>query len=120
MHGEIVWLTQRVINMEEDVERLHRLAIALGSGAETRLGGVLKRIPIVRRWFYARAARRLERLHLFDREFYRQTNPDVTRGKGDPAVHFVVHGIAEGRAPKAYWGFANHGSRPAGELENGR
>src|SRR5215475_606526 len=36
----------------------------------------------------------------FDTSFYLASNPDVARAGINPAVHFVLHGRAEGRLPR--------------------
>ncbi len=44
-------------------------------------------------------ARLIEALGLFDRSWYQSINSDVREAGVDPAMHFVRHGYAEGRAP---------------------
>lgn len=39
----------------------------------------------------------------FDAEFYLETNPDVNAARVDPALHYLLHGGAEGRDPGPYF-----------------
>jgi hypothetical protein len=46
-----------------------------------------------------RDVRAVQRSRLFDPGWYRRTYPDVVQDGMDPALHYVIHGAAEGRDP---------------------
>lgn len=46
-----------------------------------------------------RQTRLLQRVGVFDPEWYLRNYPDVAADGGDPARHFAEHGLQEGRAP---------------------
>lgn len=49
-------------------------------------------------------ARRLRASPLFDTPWYRDTYPDVAMSGGDPARHYLRHGVADGRDPGPEFG----------------
>lgn len=72
-------------------------------------GGVLGRNPL-RRFADRHKARLLQVLGLFDASWYAGYYTDVREADADPAMHFVRHGFAEGRAA----------SQEMLDLQNGR
>lgn len=52
-----------------------------------------------RRYFALAAEARPALTPFFDPAFYREANPDVAGARLDPYLHFLSHGLAEGRSP---------------------
>lgn len=52
-----------------------------------------------RRYFALAADARPALTPFFDPAFYREANPDVAGAGVDPYLHFLAHGLAEGRSP---------------------
>ncbi|NUB46526.1 hypothetical protein GEU84_019205 [Fertoebacter nigrum] len=49
----------------------------------------------------AQLGRRMVAAGIFDPDWYLATNGDVKAGGAEPAQHFLLHGLAEGRLPRA-------------------
>lgn len=55
--------------------------------------------PWHRRYFALEVEARPALTPFFDPAYYRQTNPDVALARLDPYLHFLWHGLGEGRSP---------------------
>ncbi|MFL5240434.1 MAG: hypothetical protein ACJ8EL_23135 [Rhizomicrobium sp.] len=58
-------------------------------------------------WGRRRASHILQSRGLFDSEEYLQLNPDVAATGADPLIHYLRHGLGEGR-PRGVTDFQNH------------
>jgi glycosyltransferase involved in cell wall biosynthesis len=56
-------------------------------------------VPSRTRLRYARTFLALRRSDAFDRDFYLSCNGDVARSRVDPLMHYIEHGVSEGREP---------------------
>ena len=97
---EIGALTRHFAEREDmlDTQRqrlAHRLSMAIGNILDNRD----RRAVFLQRLRQRRQATLLQDLGLFDAAWYAEFYKDVAEAGMDPALHFVRHGCAEGRAP---------------------
>jgi FkbM family methyltransferase len=67
-----------------------------------KLGGHKHDIDTVRRYLNVPMLVRPDLSIFFDRQFYLQTYPDITRAEVDPLIHFMNWGVVEGRNPHPF------------------
>ena len=82
------------VSRDEAIEWLSRLAATLFS--QPAWWGMLPRS-----WQSRRRHKLLQKEGLFDAEEYLRLNPDVAAGGIDPLIHYLLHGLAEGR-PRSF------------------
>jgi hypothetical protein len=105
--------TKRFISVEQLTQRIYEQSKSTSKAistfqklyksdrsADRMRGGIMGLIDRLRAKIMRRATLRLiTSSTLFDVEWYLKQNPDVARNGMNPALHFLVHGGFEGRAP---------------------
>jgi hypothetical protein len=62
------------------------------------VGGYTAEVP-PKRWALRKLARKLREAGVVDADWYLSRNDDVAKAGIDPAEHYILYGIAEGREP---------------------
>lgn len=100
---EIAQITRMAANNEDEVKRLNQVLVALVtemSSEPPKLAFADSFRPGKRRAAEMERVREmLTKSGIVDRDWYVASNPDVKAQGVDPVMHYLLHGIREGRAP---------------------